>query len=561
MPDSSFYSSFAHNIYKNKYAHPGEEWSDTALRVTSNVMGALPNHSTTADAQDRVFQLIKNKQFVPGGRYLYATGRPFHQVNNCLLLRCEDSREGWAKLGYKMEMSLLTGAGVGVVWSDLREAGALIKKTGGVSSGPVPKMIAENEKGRAAVQGGNRRAAIWAGLHWNHQDVFRFIRIKDWPEEVRKIKEKDFNFPAQMDMTNVSVILDDEFFKAYEDADYSDPERPWATHEWAHDVYNLTCKQMLKTAEPGFSVDIGPNNGENLRNACTEITSRDDSDVCNLGSINIAAFDTKEQFASAVRDATLFLIAGTLYSDVPYTTDSLPEGELGVDAIRTKNRRLGLGVMGVHEWLLKHGHRYEPSDDLSSWLLEYERSTEFAHEYADRYGLSRPVKTRAIAPTGTIGIIAETTTGIEPIFSVAYKRRVRDDNPLNQRVLHEYVIDPTAKRLVDQGVPADEIEDAYTLSYDPDRRLALQQFMQRYVDHGISSTINLPGTITDKQEVRNFGQTLYKYLPNLRGVTVYPDGARGGQPLTNVPLDYALSREGQIYESEEELCVGGVCGV
>lgn len=483
---------------------------------------------------------------MPGGRYLYASGLPLHQVNNCLLLRAEDSREGWADLSYKSEMALMTGAGIGVVYSDLRKAGAPIKKTRGVSSGPLAKMNIINELGRNVMQGGNRRSAIWAGLHWDHADTLDFIRIKDWSDDVRALKEKDFTFPARMDMTNISVILDDNFFDAFRDS--NNP-----LYQRAHDVYNLVCRRMLKTGEPGFSVDCGDNTGENLRNACTEVTSYDDSDVCNLGSINIAAFSTKEQFASAVRDATLFLIAGTVYSDVPYEK---------VAVVRERNRRLGLGLMGIHEFLLKRGGRYEPTDELQLWLGEYEKATEYAHEWAEKLGLSAPIKTRAIAPTGTIGIIAETTTGIEPIFSAAYKRRVRNANPSGDEIYYEYVVDPVAKRLIESGVDANCIEDAYALSYDYERRISMQAFIQQYVDHAISSTINLPEPITDAGEVKAFADTIINYLPNVRGITVYPNGARGGQPLTSVPIDYALEHEGNvIVEGNEATCVGGVCGI
>lgn len=310
------------------------------------------------------------------------------------------------------------------------------------------------------------------------------------------------------------------------------------------------CKRMLKTAEPGFSVDVGENAGETLRNACTEVTSSDDSDICNLGSLNMARFKDKAEFAEAVYYATLFLLAGTVYSHVPYE---------GVDVTRTKNRRLGLGVMGIHEWLLKRGKPYGPDDELEEWLAEYEKSTVYAAMWADKHMLSRPIKTRAIAPTGTIGIIAETTTGIEPIFCVAYKRRYLVDGTVWK---YQYVIDPTAQRLIEKhGVEPETIEDAYSLAYDVERRVAFQAWVQQFVDHSISSTINLPYVITDENEIEDFKAMLYDYLPKLRGVTCYPDGARGGQPLTAVPYDVARNQLGVVFEESEERCVGGACGI
>lgn len=547
-----FEQTFAHSIYKQKYAHPGEEWADTAHRVSKYVMSALQPltgglplvESEAHDAQHRIEHLIRERQFLPGGRYLYAAGRDLHQVQNCLLMRAEDTREGWAKLCHDSTMALMTGAGIGVDYSEVRPSGSIISRTGGVASGPLSLMKMVNEVGRNVMQGGARRSAIWAGLSWDHADIFDFIRAKDWSADVRSMKEKDFTFPADLDMTNISVILDKEFFQAYNDLDHP-------LHEQAHKVYWLTVDKMLTTAEPGFSVNYD-NPRESLRNACTEITSEDDSDVCNLGSINMARFDDIDQFASAVRDGTLFLLAGTVYSDLPYAD---------VYETREKNRRLGLGIMGVHEWLLKRGKKYGPDEELGRWLEVYrDQSRQAADEWSARLGLSRPVKVRAIAPTGTIGIVAETTTGIEPIFCAAYKRRVRNASARGDRIEFEYVVDPTAKRLIDQGVDPHAIEDAYTLAGDVERRVEFQAWVQQYVDHGISSTVNLPYVMNSPTEQREFGEMLLTYLPRLRGITCYPDGARGGQPLTPVDPAYALQHSGVRFEESDDKCVGGVCG-
>jgi ribonucleoside-diphosphate reductase alpha chain len=502
-------------------------------------------------------ELIAERKFLPGGRYLYAAGRDLHQVQNCALYRAEDTREGWAELVQKITMALMTGAGVGVDYSDVRCSGSVISRTGGTASGPVSLMKIVNEVGRNVMQGGARRSAIWAGLAWWHADVFDFIRAKDWSPEVRAMKEKDFTFPADLDMTNISVALDRDFFDQYEGLGdgrgrYAGPApdgRSW--HSWAHDVYDQVIDKMLTTAEPGFSVNYD-NPRESLRNACTEITSEDDSDICNLGSLNLARFDDIDEFDDAVELATLFLLAGTVYSHLPH--DEVYE-------TREKNRRLGLGLMGVHEWLLARGKKYGPDYDLGKWLERYTLSTRYSHVWADHLGLSRPIKTRAIAPNGTIGILAETTTSAEPIFAAAYKRRVRNASANGDTVGFEYVVDPTAARLIEQGVDSSLIEDAYSLSYDVERRVAMQAWLQQYVDHGISSTVNLPKVIDDPDEQREFGEMLMRYLPKLRGITCYPDGSRGGQPLTAVPIEYAMDKVGVRFEENEDRCVGGQCGV
>ena len=867
------FSEFSKTIFESRYSmknengNPIETWEDTAERVVSNVLGAL-GYDENSEEYEKLLYYVSTRKFIPGGRYLYASGREFHQTQNCLLLKAEDSREGWSELLQKASMALMTGAGIGVDYSDIRPSGSFIKKTGGTASGPVSLMEMLNECGRHIMHGGQRRSAIWAGLNWKHPDCEDFIKAKDWSPEVRELKEKDFNFPATLDMTNVSVILDDEFFQAFDDA--SHPE-----HERAKHIYHIATKRMVKTAEPGFSIDTGENAGETLRNApvtggtnvltdkgykpvseivgrsttvwtgkqwaedvvfsltesdaeilkvsmtggreircepnheflvdryhgqgkrrtlvatervkakdlcagdslhvsycrqeangsrddsaytmgyiygdgsftvaggaeltlcaeeskscakavvgqssvnendgrgytrihfpvskkfkgrskdifpteiysqssekiasfiaglfdadgnwfpeqnririaskhkgflrgvsraleqigimsniskggkgsykktpmfqlvvasesvvqfaetiptirlqpeldgyksyrpsqikvkavekdgiedvycadvkvpehsfmaegviisnCTEVTSRDDSDICNLGSINMANISELEEFKDIVKYATLFLLAGTVYSDLPY--DKVYE-------VRQKNRRLGLGLMGIHEWLLKRGYEYGENEELAEWLTEYQESDSWAQDYSLQHSLTVPVKTRAIAPTGTIGLIAETTTGIEPIFCAAYKRRYLGKDKVWQ---HQYVVDPTARRLVEQnGVNPEDIEDAYTLSYNVEKRIAFQAFVQQYVDHGISSTINLPYPITEEKELEDFKNTLYKYLPKLRGVTCYPDGARGGQPLTPASFEEAMNKEGVVFESEEENCVGGICGI
>lgn len=542
-------SAFAQTVLQQKYSHElreggKETWENIAHRVGTTVLRSV---GASKSLIDQTVEYIKQRKFIPGGRYLYATKRPYHQVQNCLLMRAEDSREGWSELMQKATMALMTGAGIGVDYSDIRAEGKSIRKTGGFATGPLALMQMLNEAGRGIMQGGSRRSAIWAGLKWSHPDVFKFVNMKNWIQEVRDLKERDFNFPATMDGTNISVQLDDEFFEAY-----GNEKNP--LHSQAHSVYWAVLERMLKTAEPGFSIDCGKNSKETLRNACTEVTSSDDSDVCNLGSINLARVTSLEEAKGLVECATAFLLAGTVYSDVPYPK---------VDQVRTKNRRLGLGLMGIHEWLLLNGKKYGADSDLDKYLEIYVTSTKVAGTYADKWDLSHPVKTRAIAPTGTIGIIAETTTGIEPIFCSAFKRRYLKGGTWN----FQYVLDPTAKRLIEEkGIALDQIEDAYVLAEDVERRVAFQAHVQGYVDHSISSTINLPewgSELNNRNTVQRFGRMLIKYLPNLRGVTCYPDGARGGQPLTPVKYSTAVKHVGEIFVEATDVCditKGGSCG-
>lgn len=547
-PSQLVFGSLATDITNQKYAqfptkNDRQTWPEIARRVAVNVLGAV---NASQSLIDELTYRITIRQILPGGRYLYAAGRPYHQVQNCLLMQPQDSREGWAQTMQDSTMALMSGAGIGNEYSLIRPRGSLVGRTGGEATGPISLMAMTNEAGRHIMQGGSRRSAIWAGLGWDHPDIFEFIHVKDWSPEVRAMKSKDFNFPATLDGTNVSVRLDDEFFKAYT-LPFHDK------HLWAHKVYWETVRQMLKTGEPGFSIDAGINAGEIMRNACTEVTSYDDSDICNLGSINMARIHTLADMEVCVDLATALLVAGTEYSDVPYEK---------VRTIRTKNRRLGLGLMGLHEWLITHGKKYSPDNDLAEYLKIYEKSTQYAHAWEKQWNLSPSLKTRAIAPNGTIGILAETSTSGEPIFCAAFKRRYLKGNTWQ----YQYVVESVAKRLVEEGgIDPDTIEDAYSIT--PERRVEFQTWLQQYVDHGISSTINLPAwgsKENNEATVKPFGDMLMKSLPYLRGITCYPDGARSGQPLTAVPYKTAMKHKGEVFVESQDICDirgGGSCGV
>jgi len=413
-----------------------------------------------------------------------------------------------------------------------------------------------NEIGRRVMQGGSRRSAIYASLNWKHGDIMDFLKAKDWQnmpvgstgKSLWDIKQEDFNFPAPLDMTNISVNYDTAWLLQ----DLKDQ---------TSGVFLENVRQALKTGEPGFSFNFFKHENETLRNACTEVTSASDSDVCNLSSINMGRINSVSEMAQIVEVVTKFLICGTLKADLPYDK---------VYKTREKNRRLGLGLMGMHEWLIKRGYKYEVTPELHQWLSIYRGvSDKTSSETADELGVSRPVANRAIAPTGSIGILAGTSTGIEPIFAVAYKRRYLKGS---NRWMYQYVIDSAAQVLIDQyDFEPDSIETALDLASDYERRIKFQADVQDYVDMSISSTINLPAwgsRHNNEDTVDDFAATLAKYAPRLRGFTCYPDGSRGGQPLTVVPYEEAVTKLGAEFEEHIEthdICDitghGGSCGV
>jgi ribonucleoside-diphosphate reductase alpha chain len=442
-------------------------------------------------------------------------------------------------------------------------------------------MAMINEIGRNVMQGGSRRSAIYASLNWKHGDAGEFLHCKDWSAilvagafdesgkqlTIADLKEKDFNFPAPLDMTNISLNYDNQFLEELYGMSFGElmeiymegGKKAIFDLEIAKIPFTFleNCRQALKTGEPGFSFNFFEKVLETLRNACTEVTSADDSDVCNLASVNMSRIETIKRFERVCYLVGKFLLCGTMVAQLPY--------EL-VYKVREKNRRLGMGIMGVHEWLLQRGYKYEVTPELHKWLAVYKKDSESgANELADILSINRPIAFRAIAPTGTIGILAGTTTGIEPLFAVAYKRRYLK----GQKEWHyQYVIDGTAKLLIEKyGIDPYKIETALSLANDYERRIKFQADVQDYVDMSISSTINLPkwGTLLNNDsKVDDFAHVLAKYAVRLRGFTCYPDGSRGGQPLTIVDYNEALSQEGQEFKEEFfdvcELNKGGVCG-
>ena len=555
-----FRSQLSEDIFNHKYSHTQcETWAQLAYTlvedITRNGIGFPAVYYISEDEKLQLYEYIRDLKFIPGGRYLYYAGRSVRFYNNCYLLAAEeDSREDWANLSWKVESCLITGGGIGVDYSIYRPEGSTISRTGGTASGPIPKMLMVNEIGRRVMQGGSRRSAIYASLNHQHNDIYTFLSAKDWQNQevpgtngvtLHDVKQADFNWPAPLDMTNISVNYDTDWLMDY--------------HKTGDvgDVFKKNVEQALTTGEPGFSFNFFDKEKETLRNACTEVTSSDDSDVCNLGSVNLSRIESITELADVVNLATKFLMLGTLKADLPYEK---------VAKVREKNRRLGLGLMGVHEWLIQRGYRYEVTPELHSWLSVYKGvSDATSRAFSDKLSISRPVANRAIAPTGTIGMLAGTTTGIEPVYAVAYKRRYLVEG---KKWKYQYAVDHAAKTLIDlYGVDPDNVESAIDLAEDYERRIKFQADIQDYVDMGISSTINLPARGDQKFSPEEFARTLALFSPRLRGFTCYPDGSRGGQPLVSMPYHEVKHKVGEEFDEDHiemndvcDITGGGYCG-
>ena len=541
-----FRTSLGETVFKEKYAtNPYETWEDRANIVVNAICGDMDGHKNNLmdkDDKDQLVRFIADFKFIPGGRYLWYSGRDARFFNNCYLLKLEeDSREEWAAVTQRAMSCLMTGGGIGTDISICRPSGRQLKSTGGVASGPIPLLHILNEVGRNVMQGGSRRSALYGSMNWQHEDAQNFLHEKNWhnmiidgafnkdgsPFTIADAKKANFNYPAPLDMMNISLNYDDVWLNGGDSS-----------------IFTENCKQALMTGEPGFSFNFGEKQHETLRNACTEITSSDDSDVCNLGSVNFANIETISELKDVVNLSSKFLICGLLRAKLPYKK---------VEQVRQKNSRIGLGIMGLHEWLLKRDSKYEMTDELKQWMKVYEsESTKSANEHCNRFYLQHPKGYRAIAPTGTISILAGTTSGVEPIYAVAYRRRYLTDGT---RWKYQFVVDGTADTLIKEGISPDSIESAIDLAADPERRIKFQYELQKYVDHAISSTINLPkwgSELNNEDKVPEFAKIVRKYASGLRGLTLYPDGSRGGQPISSCSYEEAHSKRGVIYEDNSE---------
>jgi len=553
---TDFKTQLGEEIFKNKYAStPFETWRDRAYTIVNDICGSRDGKDDPImhkSDMDYLTHVICDFKFMPGGRYIYYAGRDASFWNNCYLLRLEeDSREEWSHLTQRAMSCLMTGGGIGIDVSVARPSGRRLRRTGGVASGPIPLLYTINEVGRNVMQGGSRRSALYGSLNWQHEDADDLLSVKNWHDmlignqkeySMADLKKLNFNFPAPLDMMNISLNYDDAFLKELETSKL--PE-----------IFIANTKQAMMTGEPGFSFNFGTQQNETLRNACTEITSEDDSDVCNLGSINMANIETIEEFKDVIRIASKFLVCGTIRAELPYEK---------VFEVRQKNRRLGLGLMGMHEWLLKRGYTYEVNEELKKWLKVYrDESERSANKHCDRFYLSRPRGYRAIAPTGTISILAGTTSGVEPVYATAYRRRYLTDGT---KWKYQFVVDGTAEAIINStGIAPDKIESAVDLAADPERRIKFQFELQKYVDHAISSTLNLPqwgSELNNEDKIAGFAKIIAKYAHGLRGLTLYPNGSRGGQPITPCDYEEAHSKRGVIFEdNSDEQCLTGVCNI
>jgi ribonucleoside-diphosphate reductase alpha chain len=573
-------SGFALDIFKKRYTiHEHETFSEACDRVAYHVSQAEQGDDISA-FRKAFSQVLNRNLFMPGGRIWYGSGRPKGQLLNCFVTPTDDSREGWGKTTSDMIVISGTGGGVGTNYTPIRPRGSVIGGSGGKATGAVSLMQGINAFGEVIKSGGGRRTALMMALAHNHGDIVEFLDTK-----------LDHQ---QLNNANVSVIFDENpevfFGQVKKDQDTELKFRGKVVGRVkARELWHRIVANALKGGEPGVLNGYLANKMNNVwyntplicTNPCGEIWLGAYESCC-LGSLVLPRFVNEEKNEVDWDELKKTVALGVRFLDDVLTVNNYPLPE--IKSTVTDLRRIGLGVMGLHDMLLMLGLKYNSSEGLEfvdrvmgrikNWA--YEASVNLAKEKVpfplldpDQFCRSGFVKTLkpslrerirqhgirncallTIAPTGTTSMVGDVTSGIEPMFAAAYVRRYQNNEVLTEEV----VIHPLFRRFMDEGKSVEHFQGAHEVSMRD--HLEMQRTCQRHLDNACSKTINVPQGTSEE----TLSELYMEFFPELKGVTVYPDGSRENQPLTPIGLDEAIARYRDAkVETAEGKCKSGVC--
>jgi ribonucleoside-diphosphate reductase alpha chain len=561
-------------IFKERYSiNEDEDWQGLSLRVAN---GGAQVENNWRKWQEIFAYDIYNMLFLPGGRILRNVGRPRGTLFNCYVEPLDDSMDQIGEFQKNCGVLWSEGGGVGCNASFLRPDGAPIIQKGGNSSGPISFLKWANAGANCIKVGGSRRAAALAMMNVSHPDIIKFINAK--------------LVDGELNCFNISVAVTEDFLQAVEADDEWDLK--WRNKVWdtvpARKIWDLILENMVKCAEPGLI------NWDNLRsnnsyyfdpilstNPCGEVPLGAHG-VCCLGSLVLPNFITGKT------NTNWQLMEKTVYNAVRFLDNIIQINRYVIDDIKRKafdGRRIGLGVMGLAEYLFSKGVRYGSKEAIrvTETLMEnirnfsYEASCKIASEkepfpkydvkeYSKahffktlpaylrmnikKYGM-RNVSVMAVAPTGTISLIPEVTSSIEPLFCKAYLR--------NDQISKRAYVHPIYKNIIDNE---EETPDWYVDSFDlkPEDHFETQVAVQKYLDGAVSKTVNCPRGF----KAEELSDLLLEYIRDLKGVTVYRDGSREGQILNPLTYEETLDfiKEDKIIEDQEERsCSTGSCEI
>jgi ribonucleoside-diphosphate reductase alpha chain len=557
--------------------------SETPGQLFVRIAGAVAKAETarggdTQQIEKAFYDMMARLEFVPNSPTLFNAGTKLGQLSACFVLPVEDSLEGIFTSVRNTAIIEKSGGGVGFDFSRLRPKGDIVRSTKGVASGPVSFMRVFDMATEVIKAGGKRRGAMMAILRVDHPDVLEFITSKSKAGFLS-------NF-------NISVAVTDEFMDAVEEnREYwlTNPRNKEKVEKLlAQDVWNLVVKSAWESGDPGV-VFIDEINRHNPTPEVGMIESTNPCgeqpllpyESCNLGSINLSRMvrDGKilwEQLGIVVRNAVQFL-------DDVVDVNKYPLAE--TDRITRANRKIGLGVMGFADLLIRLGVPYNSEEalrlgeEIMQFIQEesHEKSVKLGEErgsfpnfdksiWKEKYNALRNATVTTIAPTGSISIIAGCSSGIEPIFAISFIRnvlsgtRLFETNRLFEMTMKERgfysagLLEEIAKTGSVQnidGIPED-IKKLFVTALDiePEWHVRMQAVFQRHTDNAVSKTVNLPHNAT-VDDVRKVYELAWKL--ECKGVTVFRYGSKLEQVLY---IGEVKGKEGSFVSAESEYAGG-----